>query len=542
MTKYIFTLGGVVSSLGKGIASATLGALLQARGYKVRMRKMDPYLNLDPGTMSPYQHGEVFVTEDGAETDLDLGHYERFANISCHKTDSISGGRIYHNVLTKERRGDYLGGTVQMIPHVTNEVKAFLESDLTDEDFVLYEVGGTVGDIEGTIFLEAVRQFMNEKGRKNCCVVYLTLLPFIETAGELKTKPTQQAVKRLMEAGIQADVLLCRSKIALGEDERKKLALFCNVPSQNVVAALDVDNVYGLPISYHEQGLDTSVLSYFDMPSDVDLSKWKQIVNTMNHFQKNVQIAVVGKYCHLPDTYKSLKEALVHAGISENTKVDIDWIESDLLEGKSTKEVAKALDKYQGILVPGGFGNRGVEGKITAIQYARENKIPFFGICLGMQMAVVECMRHLCGVKDANSTEFTSDCTPVITRMSVWEKDGIKTIRPEKGDMGGTMRLGAYPCVLKKGSLAEKLYGTKQISERHRHRYEMDINYESVLAEKGVVISGKSPDGLLPEIIEIPEHPFFFAGQFHPEFKSKPFAAHPVFQGFIRAALKKASE
>ncbi|MBO7484063.1 MAG: CTP synthase [Alphaproteobacteria bacterium] len=542
MTKYIFTLGGVVSSLGKGIASATLGALLQARGYKVRMRKMDPYLNLDPGTMSPYQHGEVFVTEDGAETDLDLGHYERFANISCHKTDSISGGRIYHNVLTKERRGDYLGGTVQMIPHVTNEVKAFLESDLTDEDFVLYEVGGTVGDIEGTIFLEAVRQFMNEKGRKNCCVVYLTLLPFIETAGELKTKPTQQAVKRLMEAGIQADVLLCRSKIALGEDERKKLALFCNVPSQNVVAALDVDNVYGLPISYHEQGLDTSVLSYFDMPSDVDLSKWKQIVNTMNHFQKNVQIAVVGKYCHLPDTYKSLKEALVHAGISENTKVDIDWIESDLLEGKSTKEVAKALEKYQGILVPGGFGNRGVEGKITAVQYARENKIPFFGICLGMQMAVVECMRHLCGVKDANSTEFTSDCTPVITRMSVWEKDGIKTIRPEKGDMGGTMRLGAYPCVLKKGSLAEKLYGTKQISERHRHRYEMDINYESVLAEKGVVISGKSPDGLLPEIIEIPEHPFFFAGQFHPEFKSKPFAAHPVFQGFIRAALKKASE
>ena len=542
MTKYIFTLGGVVSSLGKGIASATLGALLQARGYKVRMRKMDPYLNLDPGTMSPYQHGEVFVTEDGAETDLDLGHYERFANISCHKTDSISGGRIYHNVLTKERRGDYLGGTVQMIPHVTNEVKAFLESDLTDEDFVLYEVGGTVGDIEGTIFLEAVRQFMNEKGCKNCCVVYLTLLPFIETAGELKTKPTQQAVKRLMEAGIQADVLLCRSKIALGEDERKKLALFCNVPSQNVVAALDVDNVYGLPISYHEQGLDTSVLSYFDMPSDVDLSKWKQIVNTMNHFQKNVQIAVVGKYCHLPDTYKSLKEALVHAGISENTKVDIDWIESDLLEGKSTKEVAKALEKYQGILVPGGFGNRGIEGKITAVQYARENKIPFFGICLGMQMAVVECMRHLCGVKDANSTEFTSDCTPVITRMSVWEKDGIKTIRPEKGDMGGTMRLGAYPCVLKKGSLAEKLYGTKQISERHRHRYEMDINYESVLAEKGVVISGKSPDGLLPEIIEIPEHPFFFAGQFHPEFKSKPFAAHPVFQGFIRAALKKASE
>ena len=539
MTRYIFILGGVVSSLGKGIASATLGALLQARGYKVRMRKMDPYLNIDPGTMSPYQHGEVFVTEDGAETDLDLGHYERFAGISCHKTDSISGGRIYYNVLTKERRGDYLGATVQMIPHVTNELKLFLDSDLTDEDFVLYEVGGTVGDIEGTLFLEAVRQFMNEKGRRNCCVVYLTLLPFIETAGELKTKPTQQAVKRLLEAGIQADVLLCRSRIELGEEERRKLALFCNVPPQNVVAALDVTNIYSLPISYHEQGLDTSVLDYFGIHSSVDLSKWERIVSTMNQFQKRVKIAVVGKYCHLPDTYKSLKEALVHAGIAENAKVDISWLESDSLEGKSPEEVAEILQDYQGILVPGGFGNRGIEGKINAIQYARENKVPFFGICLGMQMAVIEAMRHLCGVQDANSTEFTHDCTPVITRMSVWEKDGVKTIRPESADMGGTMRLGAYPCVLKEGSLAEKLYGTRSISERHRHRYEMDIEYESKLAEKGVVISGKSPDGLLPEIIEIPEHPFFIAGQFHPEFKSKPFAPHPIFQGFIQAALKQ---
>lgn len=539
MTKYIFILGGVVSSLGKGIASATLGSLLQARGYKVRMRKMDPYLNIDPGTMSPYQHGEVFVTEDGAETDLDLGHYERFADISCHKTDSVSGGRIYYNVLNKERRGDYLGATVQMIPHVTNELKLFMDSDLTDEDFVLYEVGGTVGDIEGTLFLEAVRQFMNEKGRKNCCVVYLTLLPFIETAGELKTKPTQQAVKRLLEAGIQADVLLCRSRIALGEDERRKLALFCNVPSQNVVAALDVPNIYCLPISYHEQGLDTSVLDYFGIHSSVDLSKWERIVSTMNQFPQRVKIAVVGKYCHLPDTYKSLKEALVHAGIAENTKVDISWIESDSLENKTPEEVAEVLHDYQGILVPGGFGNRGIEGKIAAIRFARENKVPFFGICLGMQMAVVECMRHLCGVENANSTEFTHDCTPVITRMSVWEKDGVKTIRPESGDMGGTMRLGAYPCVLKEGSLAEKLYGTKEISERHRHRYEMDMQYESALKKKGVVISGKSPDGLLPEIIEIPEHPFFIAGQFHPEFKSKPFAPHPVFQGFIRAALEK---
>ena len=541
MTRYIFILGGVVSSLGKGIASATLGALLQARGYKVRMRKMDPYLNIDPGTMSPYQHGEVFVTEDGAETDLDLGHYERFAGISCHKTDSISGGRIYYNVLTKERRGDYLGATVQMIPHVTNELKLFLDSDLTDEDFVLYEVGGTVGDIEGTLFLEAIRQFMNEKGRRNCCVVYLTLLPFIETAGELKTKPTQQAVKQLMQAGIQADVLLCRSRIALGEDERKKLALFGNVSPQNVVAALDVPNIYCLPISYHEQGLDTSVLDYFGIHSSVDLSKWERIVATMNQFQKRVKIAVVGKYCHLPDTYKSLKEALVHAGIAENSKVDITWIESDSLENKTPQEVADSLNDYQGILIPGGFGNRGVEGKITAIRYARENKVPFLGICLGMQMAVVEAMRHLCGIENANSTEFTHDCTPVITHMKVWEKDGVKTIRAESDDMGGTMRLGAYPCVLKEGSLAAKLYGTNQISERHRHRYEMDIQYEQILADKGIVISGKSPDGLLPEIIEIPEHPFFLAGQFHPEFKSKPFAPHPVFQGFIHAASEKQS-
>jgi len=541
MTRYIFILGGVVSSLGKGIASATLGSLLQARGYKVRMRKMDPYLNIDPGTMSPYQHGEVFVTEDGAETDLDLGHYERFAGISCHKTDSISGGRIYYNVLNKERRGDYLGATVQMIPHVTNELKLFLDSDLTDEDFVLYEVGGTVGDIEGTLFLEAVRQFMNEKGRRNCCVVYLTLLPYIETAGELKTKPTQQAVKLLMQAGIQADVLLCRSRIELGEDERRKLALFGNVSPKNVVAALDVANIYELPISYHEQGLDTSVLDYFDIHSEVDLSKWQRIVDTMKNFQKSVKIAVVGKYCHLPDTYKSLKEALVHAGIAENSKVDITWLESDILENKSPEEVATTLKDYHGILVPGGFGNRGIEGKIAAIRYARENKVPFFGICLGMQMAVIECMRDLCGVKNANSTEFTKDCTPVITHMKVWEKDGVKTIRAESDDMGGTMRLGAYPCELKEGSLAEKLYGVRQISERHRHRYEMDIQYEQTLADKGVVISGKSPDGLLPEIIEIPGHPFFFAGQFHPEFKSKPFAPHPVFQGFIQAALKKQS-
>ncbi|MBP5534462.1 MAG: CTP synthase [Alphaproteobacteria bacterium] len=543
MTKYVFILGGVVSGLGKGIASAAIGSLLQARGYKVRMRKMDPYLNIDPGTMSPYQHGEVFVTDDGAETDLDLGHYERFVGISCHKTDSISGGKIYDSVLRKERRGDYLGATVQMIPHVTNEAKAFLESDLKDEDFVLYEVGGTVGDIEGTIFLEAARQFANEKGRANVCFVYLTLLPYIESSGELKTKPTQQAVKKLLEAGIQADILLCRSRIDIGSDERRKLGLFCNVSADNVIAALDVKNIYEIPLSYHAQGLDVQVLKHFGMLENApepDLKKWHDIIDTMNNFTKTVKIGVIGKYCGMLDTYKSLKEALVHAGIANKSKVDIEWIESESLESMDDATFAERLNDLQGILVPGGFGNRGIEGKIRAIQYAREKKIPFFGICLGMQMAVVEACRHLLGIENANSTEFTKDCTPVITRMKVWEKDGIKSIRPDDGDLGGTMRLGAYPCVIKDGSLASKIYdGAKVIQERHRHRYEMDISWEEKLAEKGFIISGKSPDGLLPEIIEIPDHPFFFAGQFHPEFKSKPFAAQPIFKAFIEAALKQ---
>ncbi|MCF0103914.1 MAG: CTP synthase [Eggerthellaceae bacterium] len=538
MTKYVFILGGVVSSLGKGIASATLGSLLKARGYKVRMRKMDPYLNVDPGTMSPYQHGEVFVTEDGAETDLDLGHYERFVHTDCHKTDSVSGGRIFDNVLRKERHGDYLGATVQMIPHVTDELKSFLGSDLNDEDFVLYEVGGTVGDIEGTLFLESIRQFMNEKGRCNCCVVYLTLLPYIPTAGELKTKPTQQAVKKLLETGIQADVLLCRCRMTIGEEEARKLALFCNVPPNNVVTALDVNNIYELPISYHEQGLDSCVLEHFGMSSDVDLSSWVAIINKMANLKNYVRIVVVGKYCQLPDTYKSLREAIVHAGTALDTKVDIDWVDSDSLEGKTKGQVADKLTNYNAILVPGGFGKRGTEGKIVAIQYARENNVPFLGICLGMQMAVVEALRNLCGVKDANSTEFSDSCTPVITRMEFWEKDGVKMIRPETQDLGGTMRLGAYPCVLKEGSLAHRLYGKDEIVERHRHRYEMDIAYEDQLAENGVIVSGKSPDGQLPEIIEIPDHPFFIAGQSHPEFKSRPFDPSPIFLGFVEAALK----
>ena len=542
MTKYVFILGGVVSGLGKGIASAAIGSLLQARGYKVRMRKMDPYLNLDPGTMSPYQHGEVFVTDDGAETDLDLGHYERFVGISCHKTDSISGGQIYYNVLTKERRGDYLGATVQMIPHVTNEVKAFLESDLHDEDFVLYEVGGTVGDIEGTIFLEAARQFANEKGRSNVCFVYLTLLPYIESSGELKTKPTQQAVKKLLEAGIQADILLCRSRMDIGADERRKLGLFCNVSADNVIAALDVKNIYEIPLSYHAQGLDVQVLKHFGMLENApepDMQKWYDIIRTMNDFPTSVKIGVIGKYCGMLDTYKSLKEALVHAGVANNVKVDIEWIESEDLEQLSDQAFCERMNGLNGILVPGGFGSRGCEGKIRAIQYARERKVPFFGICLGMQMAVIEACRHLLGIENANSTEMDANCTAVISKMKVWEKDGVKSIRPDNGDLGGTMRLGAYPCILAEGSLASKIYGTREIQERHRHRYEMDISYEDKLKEKGFVISGKSPDGLLPEIIEIPSHPFFIAGQFHPEFKSKPFAAHPLFKAFVAAALSQ---
>lgn len=542
MTKYIFILGGVVSSLGKGIASAATGSLLKARGYSVRMRKMDPYLNIDPGTMSPYQHGEVFVTDDGAETDLDLGHYERFTGVNCHKTDSISGGRIYYNVIQKERRGNYLGATVQAIPHVTNEIKDFLKSDLHGEDFVLYEVGGTVGDIEGTLFLEAIRQFSNEVGRQNVCILFLTLLPYIDTAGELKTKPTQHAVKTLMESGIQADILLCRSKVALGADERRKLALFCNVAPDDVIMALDADNIYKIPLTYHEQGLDVQVLKHFGMlenSQEPDLNDWKRIIHTCQHYEKEVKIAVIGKYCGLLEAYKSLHEALTHAGIANNAKVHIAWISAEELEGKPQEEVDTLLKPYAGILIPGGFGVRGIDGKIKAIRYAREHQVPFFGICLGMQMAVVEACRNLLHIDNAGSAEFGGNCTPVISKMKVWEQDGQKQIRPDNGDLGGTMRLGAYPCVLQAGSLAAAIYGNAEtIRERHRHRYEMDISYESALAEKGLMVSGKSPDGLLPEIIEIPSHPFYIAVQFHPEFTSRPGHPNPIFQAFVAAALK----
>lgn len=542
MTKYIFILGGVVSSLGKGIASAATGSLLKARGYSVRMRKMDPYLNIDPGTMSPYQHGEVFVTDDGAETDLDLGHYERFTGVNCHKTDSISGGRIYYNVIQKERRGNYLGATVQAIPHVTNEIKDFLKSDLHGEDFVLYEVGGTVGDIEGTLFLEAIRQFSNEVGRQNVCILFLTLLPYIDTAGELKTKPTQHAVKTLMESGIQADILLCRSKVALGADERRKLALFCNVAPDDVIMALDADNIYKIPLTYHEQGLDVQVLKHFGMlenSQEPDLNDWKRIIHTCQHYEKEVKIAVIGKYCGLLEAYKSLHEALTHAGIANNAKVHITWISAEELEGKPQEEVDTLLKPYAGILIPGGFGVRGIDGKIKAIRYAREHQVPFFGICLGMQMAVVEACRNLLHIDNAGSAEFGGNCTPVISKMKVWEQDGQKQIRPDNGDLGGTMRLGAYPCVLQAGSLAAAIYGNAEtIRERHRHRYEMDISYESALAEKGLMVSGKSPDGLLPEIVEIPSHPFYIAVQFHPEFTSRPGQPNPIFQAFVAAALK----
>ncbi len=540
MPKYIFVTGGVVSSLGKGIASASIGALLQSRGYKVRIRKLDPYLNIDPGTMSPHQHGEVFVTEDGAETDLDLGHYERFLGIHPHKTDSISGGKIYFNVLTKERRGDYLGATVQSIPHITDEIKEFISSDITDEDFIICEIGGTVGDIEGLIFLEAIRQFANDIGRENALFIHLTLLPYIKTAGELKTKPSQHSVKTLLEAGIQADILMCRSSMPMSDSERKKLALFCNLVPEDVIVALDLDNIYKIPLSYHKEGLDVRVLEHFGMLSssrEPDLSRWEEIVEVMEHWEREVTIGIVGKYCGLQDAYKSLNEALFHAGLANRCKVKLKWIESERLEGKTSSTVEEILSNLDGILVPGGFGYRGVEGKIIAARYAREHKIPYLGICLGMQVAAIEIVRDILGIQDANSTEFVKECTPLIALMHEWDQGGLKQKRHEGSDKGGTLRLGSYPCILTKGTLAWNIYSQDKIYERHRHRYEMDINYEQELAKKGVLISGKSPDGVLPEIIEVKDHPFFIGVQFHPEFKSQPFSAHPLFRAFIKASI-----
>ena len=537
--KFIFITGGVVSSLGKGLASASLASLLQSRGFKVRLRKLDPYLNVDPGTMSPYQHGEVFVTDDGTEADLDLGHYERFSGVPAKKTDSITTGKIYQRVIDKERHGDYLGATIQVIPHVTNEIKDFILSDVTDEDFVLCEIGGTVGDIEGQPYLETIRQVAYDLGRDRAMFIHVTLLPFIPTAGELKTKPTQHSVKKLQEYGIQPDMLLCRTQMDIPQNEKRKIALFCNIREENVIAAKDAANIYQVPIAYSKEGMDTRVCKLFGIDCDkpADLSKWEKIVDIIAHPEGEVRVAVVGKYTQLLEAYKSLGEALSHGGIANRYKVKIKWIDSEDIE----KDGAAAhLNDVSAVLVPGGFGSRGTEGKIKAIEYARENNLPFLGICFGMQMAVIETMRHLAGIKDANTTEIAGgSCTPVVGLMTEWDKEGAKQIRTKDGDLGGTMRLGAYESVLAPDSLVRRIYGCDRISERHRHRYEVNISYEPVLNKAGMRIVAKSPDGKLPEIVERPEHPWFVGVQFHPELKSKPFDPHPLFVSFIQAAIKK---
>ncbi len=540
MPRYIFITGGVVSSLGKGLASAAIGALLQARGYKVRLRKLDPYLNVDPGTMSPYQHGEVFVTDDGAETDLDLGHYERFTDVSAAQADNITTGRIYKDIIEKERRGDYLGATVQVIPHVTNEIKDFVQSDAGEGvDFVLCEVGGTVGDIEGLPFFEALRQLSQELPRGQTCFLHVTLLPYIAAAGEMKTKPTQHSVKELRSIGIQPDILLCRADRPISEGDRRKIGRFCNVRESAVIQGLDARSIYDVPLAYHAEGLDREVLAHFgieDAP-DADLTRWTTISDTLANPDGEVEIGVVGKYTVLPDAYKSLTEALVHGGIANNVKVKIKWLESDMFEGQG--DVTANLEGLHGILVPGGFGYRGAEGKINAAQFARENKVPYFGICLGMQMAVVEAARNMAGIKDATSTEFEVKGAPVVGVMTEWTKGNERLKREGKGDLGGTMRLGAYPATLTAGSKISEIYGGCEISERHRHRYEVNIEYKDKLEAAGLVFSGMSPDGVLPETIELPDHPWYIGVQYHPELKSRPFDPHPLFSGFIKAALEQ---
>ena len=538
MTRFIFITGGVVSSLGKGLASAALGALLQARGFKVRLRKLDPYINVDPGTMSPYQHGEVYVTDDGAETDLDLGHYERFTGVSSRQSDNVTTGRIYSDVIARERRGEYLGATIQVIPHITEAIKEFVVSDLTDEDFALCEIGGTVGDIEGLPFLEAIRQLGNDLGRAKCMYLHLTLLPYIPTAGELKTKPTQHSVKELLSVGIQPDVLLCRAEQDIPDGERRKIAQFCNVRQDAVIPALDVASIYQVPIAYHEQGLDREVCHYFDIDAPApNLSRWKSIVDRVTKPEGEVSIAVVGKYTGLLDAYKSLSEALTHGGIANNVKINLNWIDSEIFESEDTVHL---LDGVHGILVPGGFGERGVEGKIAAATFARERKVPYFGICLGMQMAVVEAARNLAGIKGAGSSEFGQCQNPIVGLLTEWERDGIIEKRSEDDGMGGTMRLGAFDAVVQKKSRIQDIYeGAEVISERHRHRYEVNLAYEDDLIAKGMMFSAKSPDGVLPETVEIPEHPWFIGVQFHPELKSRPFEPHPLFTSFIGAAVEQ---
>jgi CTP synthase len=539
MARYVFITGGVVSSLGKGIAAAALGALLQARGYKVRLRKLDPYLNVDPGTMSPYQHGEVFVTDDGAETDLDLGHYERFTGVSATKADNITTGRIYQEIIAKERRGDYLGATVQVIPHVTNAIKDFILSDHGGADFVLCEIGGTVGDIEGLPFFEAIRQLGQELDPHQAVFVHLTLLPYIPSAGEMKTKPTQHSVKELRSIGIQPHIILCRCDRPVPEDEKRKIALFCNVRESSVIEARDLETIYEAPIAYHAAGLDGELLRHFGvtMSPAPDLSKWETIAGRIKAPDGNVSIAVVGKYTELKDAYKSLIEALHHGGVANNVRVDIRWVESETFE--TDAEATHALSGVHGVLVPGGFGERGSEGKILAVKFARERDVPFFGVCFGMQMACIEAARHQAGIADASSTEFGETPSPIVGLMTEWMRGNELESRAAGGDMGGTMRLGAYAADLAEGSRVAAIYGGARISERHRHRFEVNARYRETLEGVGLRFSGMSPDGLLPEIVERADHPWFVGVQFHPELKSRPFEPHPLFASFIAAAVEQ---
>ena len=540
MARYIFVTGGVVSSLGKGLLSASLGALLQARGYKVRIRKFDPYLNVDPGTMSPYQHGEVYVTDDGAETDLDLGHYERFTGVSSRQSDNVTTGRIYRDIIAKERRGDYLGATVQVIPHVTNAIKEFALSETDGCDFVICEIGGTVGDIESLPFVEALRQLRNDLGRDNTVSVHTTLVPWIKAAGELKTKPTQHSVREIASLGVQPDVLLCRCEKPLPESDREKIALFCNVPKTAVIQALDARSIYDVPLQYHAEGLDDEVLRAFrivDAP-EPELSRWHDIMDRLDHYDSEVTIGVVGKYVGLPDAYKSLNEALVHGGIANRAKVNIRWLDAEMFEHPDAN-LAVELEPLHGILVPGGFGERGSEGKIASVQFAREQNIPFFGICLGMQMACIEGARNTAGISEASTTEFGETPEPVVGLITEWMSEEGLQQRAADGDLGGTMRLGAYPAKLAANSHVATVYGTTDISERHRHRYEVNVHYRDALEKGGLIFSGMSPDGALPEIVERPDHPWFIGVQFHPELKSRPFEPHPLFAGFIGAALKQ---
>jgi CTP synthase len=536
MKRYVFITGGVVSSLGKGLAAASLGALLQLRGYRVRLRKLDPYLNVDPGTMSPYQHGEVFVTDDGAETDLDLGHYERFTDVPARASDSVSAGRIYWTVLSRERQGDYLGGTVQVIPHVTNAIKEFIRRDVDEADIVLVEIGGTVGDIEGLPFFEAIRQLSNELPRNSCAYVHVTLVPYIPSAGELKTKPTQHSVRELRAIGIQPDVLLCRSDRPIPADARRKIALQCSVREEAVIPALDASSIYEVPARYHEEGLDSQVLAALGIEPgpEPDLSAWHRIVASYQRPEGEVAVAVVGKYTGLMDAYKSLNEALVHGGIANNVRVSMRWIDADeFLRGGASA----GIQDVNAVLVPGGFGERGVEGKIAAVTYARTRKLPFLGICFGMQLACIEAARNLAGINGASSTEFGPCADPIVGLLTEWEHEGTIHRRGANDKLGGTMRLGAYPCQIEPSSLAARIYGSNRINERHRHRYEVNINYKAALEEAGLSFSGMSPDGRLPEIVENPDHPWFVGVQFHPELKSRPFAPHPLFAAFIKAAV-----